>query len=217
MEMGLLYKITYRLAAAIIRSVLFLYGGVKIIGKENIPGTGGVLVAANHISYLDPPLLGAIMPRIATFMARKGLFEMPVIRFMIKGSAIPVNRERPSPSTIKEIIKRLRNGSLIVMFPEGRRSETGELMEGKRGVGMIVSHSNVPVVPTLIIGSDRVLPVNAKWLKRAKIVVVFGKPLYYTPKGGRQDPRNHGVHEDISNSIMSAIRDLSDTYADYSS
>jgi 1-acyl-sn-glycerol-3-phosphate acyltransferase len=210
----MLYKITYKLAALIIRFILFINGGVKIIGKDNIPMEGGVLVTANHISYIDPPLLGAIMPRIATFMARKGLFEMPFIRFLIKGSAIPVNRERPSPSTIKEIIKRLRSGKLIVMFPEGRRSDTGKLLEAKRGVGMIVSHSRVPVVPTLIVGSDKVLPVNAKWLKRAKILVVFGKPLYYTPEEGKKDPRNHGVHEEISNSIMSAIRELSNKYAD---
>ena len=153
---------------------------MTVKGKENIPSEGGVLIAANHISYLDPPIIGAVLPRRGTFMARKGLFKMSILGTIIKPAAFPVDREKPRPSTIKEAVRRLKNNETIIMFPEGSRSETGELMEAKRGIGMIAGMSRVPVIPTLIVGSNKVLPVDAKWLKRAKMTVVFGNQIYYT-------------------------------------
>jgi 1-acyl-sn-glycerol-3-phosphate acyltransferase len=210
--MDKVHYLLYKLAAFIIRLVLRINGGVEIIGKDNIPAEGGALVAANHISYLDPPLIGAFLPRIATFMARKGLFEMPIISWLIKGSAYPVDRERTRPSTIKETVRRLKNGELIVMFPEGRRSETGELMEAKRGIGMVANLSKAPVVPALIVGSDKALPVDAKWLKRAKISVVFGKPIDHASLVNKEGNSSHVLNEEISNKIIAAIRELKNNY-----
>jgi len=178
---------------------------------ENVPVEGGAIVAANHISYLDPPLLGAVISRKATFMARKGLFSIPVLGQAIKYAAIPVNRERTQPSTIKETVARLKGGELIVIFPEGRRSETGEMLKAKRGVGMIVGLSKVPVIPALIVGSDKVLPVDAKWLRRGRISVVFGRPIYYTPSVKEE---GHVLHEETSERIMAAIKEMREQYAD---
>lgn len=204
-------RLLYKFLAFSIRLVLRVNGGIEVKDMENIPGSGGVIVAANHISYIDPPLLGGIIPRQATFMARKGLFEIPVIRMIMRNFAIPVDRKKTSPSTMKEAVKRLRNGEVVVLFPEGRRSETGDFLEAKRGIGMLVQLGKVPVVPTLIIGTDRVLPVEARWLKRAKITVVFGKPMYYTSiQQGDASP----THEDISRQIMGRIQEMKRTYAD---
>lgn len=210
----MIYNLLYKLVAFIIRMICRINGGLEIIGKDNVPAEGGVLLAANHISYMDPPLIGAVVPRNVTFMARKGLFEIPVLRWMIKSSAFPVDRERTRPSTIKETVRRLKKGELITMFPEGRRSETGELMEARRGIGMLACLSKVPVVPTLIIGSDRVLPVDAGWLKRAKITVVFGEPVYYNSTADEKEYRNHELHEVISNKIMTAIKEMKKNYGD---
>ena len=203
--MSTLNNLIYKLVALTIRLICRINGGLEIKGKENVPAEGGVLVAANHISYLDPPLVGAVVPRRATFMARKGLFEMPVLRWMIKSAAFPVDRERTRPSTIKETVRRLKQGELIAIFPEGRRSDTGKLMEAKRGIGMLSSLSKAPVVPTLIVGTDKALPANAKWLKRARVTVVFGKPIYYTSNNVNGD---HHSHEDISNRVMTAIGEM---------
>jgi len=172
----------HRLAARIIKLVLYINGGLKVKGIDNIPMEGGVIVASNHISYLDPPLLGAIIPRKVTFMARRGLFDIkvPILKWLIHHYAFPVDREKTLPSTIKEAIRRLKNGELIVIFPEGRRSETGGLLEGKKGIGLIAGRSKVAVVPALIQGTDRALPVRGKWLKKAKISVIFDKPLYFS-------------------------------------
>jgi len=204
--------IIYQLVALTIRLILRINGGFEVKGKENIPAKGGVLVAANHISYLDPPLVGSLLPRRATFMARHGLFNIPVLGWMIKYAAFPVDRERTRPSTIKETVKRLKGGELIALFPEGRRSDSGELMDAKRGVGMIVSLSRVPVVPALILGSDRALPVNAKWLKRARVTLVLGKPIYYTSFTEGKDYSGHDLHEEISKQVMGAIREMQDNY-----
>ncbi len=141
-------------------------------------------------------------------MARKGLFTIPLLGWLIKLYAIPVDRERTRPSTIKEAVKRLKNGEAIVMFPEGKRSETGRLLEGKRGVGMVAGLSEVPIIPTLITGSNKVLPVDAKWLRRARISVIFGKPIF--PPGERGDT----IYENTSRKIMHEIGELKKRYED---
>lgn len=171
-----------------------------------------MIIASNHISYLDPPLIGSVTPRRATFMARKGLFSIPLLGWFVKHYAFPVDREKTLPSSIKEAIARLKNGELIVMFPEGRRSETGELMAGKRGIGMVACLSSAMVVPALIIGSNKVLPVDAKWLKRAKISVIFDSP--FDPSTVKGEGSN--LHENVSQKIMHAIGDLRKSYADNS-
>jgi len=207
-----LINFLYKFAQVLIRSICRINGGLIVEGRENIPPEGGVIIAANHISYVDPPLLGAVLPRRATFMARKGLFEMPVLRWVMKQTAIPVDRQKTRPSTIKEAVTRLKKGGVVVLFPEGRRSETGELLEGKRGIGMLVGLSGVPVVPALIKGTDRMLPVDAKWLKRARVMIVFDRPIYYTSIHEKDRPA-HLHYEDISGKIMAAIGELQKRYA----
>jgi 1-acyl-sn-glycerol-3-phosphate acyltransferase len=203
----LFFDIIYKLVALFIRVVFTLNGGFEVKGKENVP-EGGAIVAANHISYLDPPLVGSVTPRRATFMARKGLFKIPFLGTIIRPAAFPVDREKPRPSTIKEAVKRLKNGELIVIFPEGGRSETGELGEAKRGIGMIAGLSRVPIVPTLIKGSDKALPLGAKWIKRAKITVIFGNPIYPAASIEEKGQKKHDLHEHISSRIMAAIGEM---------
>ncbi len=205
------FNILYQLIALFIRVVFTLNGGFEVKGKENIP-EGGTLIAANHISYLDPPLVGSITPRRVTFMARKGLFKVPLLGTIIKPAAFPVDREKPRPSSIKEAVKRLKNGELIVIFPEGGRSETGELMQAKRGIGMIAGLSRVPIVPALIIGSNKALPLGAKWIKRAKITVIFGKPINANPSAEEKGQKSSELHEHNSSRIMAAIEELKRTH-----
>lgn len=196
-----------------LRCVIRINGGLEVIGIENIPEQGGALVAANHISYLDPPAIGSVIPRKPTFMARTGLFKIPVLKWFIRHFAFPVDREKPRPSTIKDAVKRLRSGELVLMFPEGRRSNSGKLLTAKRGIGMVASLSNVPVIPAIIIGSDRALPPDARWLKRAKISIVFGKPLDFNALKDEKKNDSHALHEEVSNAIMSEIMGLQQRFA----
>jgi 1-acyl-sn-glycerol-3-phosphate acyltransferase len=202
----------YFLNIVLIGLILRSRGRLYIKGADNIPLEGGVIIAANHTSYLDPPLMGAATPRRATFMARKGLFSIPLIGWFIKHYAFPVDRTKTLPSTIKESVRRLKNGELLVIFPEGRRSETGELTEGKRGVGMVAALSKAVVVPAFISGTDKMLPVGAKWLKQADILVRFGRPLDFHITNGRDE----NLHISITKKIMTAIGELKKSYADNS-
>jgi 1-acyl-sn-glycerol-3-phosphate acyltransferase len=202
----------YWLVALFLRLIFRLNGGLNVRGAEKIPHEGGVIIAANHISYLDPPLLGAVLPRRATFMAREGLFDIPLLGWFIGLYSFPVARDRTHPSTIKEAVRRLKNGEMLVIFPEGRRSETGRLQEGKRGVGMIARLSNAAIIPTLVVGTNRALPVNGKWLNRAAITIEFDNPVYPSSiYGTREHPS-----EEITRYIMKGIRDIRDRYANNS-
>jgi 1-acyl-sn-glycerol-3-phosphate acyltransferase len=207
-----MHNLFYRFCALIIRFILHINGGLDIKGIENVPAEGGVIIASNHISYLDPPLLGAVLPRGATFMARRGLFNIPLLGWFIKHHAFPVDRGKTLPSTMKEAVKRLKSGELLIIFPEGKRSETGKLLEGKRGIGMIAHLSKAAVVPALIIGSNKALPVSAKWLKRARISIAFDSPIYSSTKYGE----GNDLYENITQRIMCAIGELKKRYEDNS-
>jgi 4-hydroxy-3-methylbut-2-enyl diphosphate reductase len=192
----------YFICKAILYVFLKVFNRLEVIGAENIPLKGGVIVAANHVSYMDPPVIGVALKRRATYMAREGLFKIPLLGSFIKMFAFPVRRGKPQPSTIKEAIRRLQMGELIIIFPEGSRSIDGSLLEAKRGVGILSAISRVPVVPTYIKGTEKALPVGAKLLKPAKIKVIFGKPIEFD-KG--TDKR---LHEKISRDIIEAIKNL---------
>lgn len=167
----------YWVFRAIFQVVFKVLNRLEVIGSENIPKAGGVIIAANHVSYLDPLVVGAALKRRATYMAREGLFKIPLLGTFVRSFSIPVKRGRPQPSTIKEAVKRLNKGELIVMFPEGGRSADGSMLDAKRGIAVIAAMSKVPVVPTLILGTEKSLPVGAKFIKPAKIAVIFGNPI----------------------------------------
>jgi 1-acyl-sn-glycerol-3-phosphate acyltransferase len=191
----------------IIRTILYVFfkvfNRIEVIGGENVPKNGGVIVAANHISYLDPPVLGVALKRRPTYIAKEGLFRIPFIGGIVRACCFPVKRDKPQPSIIKEAVTRLKKGGVLVLFPEGSRSADGNFLDAKRGVGMIAGISVVPVVPALIEGTDRALPVGAKLLRPAKIKVVFGNPLTIGEK-----ETDKICQERISREIMDSIRKL---------
>lgn len=180
-----------------------VFNRLEVVGSENVPRKGGVIVAANHISYLDPPLIGAALKRRATYIAKKELFSIPLLGSFIRWFSFSVNRDKVQPSTIKEAVSRLKEGEVVVLFPEGGRSAHGDLLDARRGIGMIAAISGMPVVPALIEGSDRALPVGARFLRPAKIRVVFGSPVEVDTKEKGKD-----VQERISREIMERIKSL---------
>jgi 1-acyl-sn-glycerol-3-phosphate acyltransferase len=180
-----------------------VFNRLEIVGYENIPKKGGFILATNHVSYLDPLVIGVALRRQATYIAKRGLFRVPFIGIIVKCFSISVDRDKPQPSTIKEAVSRLKEGEAIVVFPEGGRSSHGILLDAKRGVGMIAAMSAAPVVPALIEGTDSALPAGAKFIRPAKIRVMFGNPLSFEKtKTGKH------VQERISKEIMESIRNL---------
>ena len=148
-------------------------------GVENIPREGGVLLAANHQSYLDPVLVAACLPREMHFMARRSLFRIPVFRAIIVGcNAFPIERDSADVKGVKEALGRLEAGNILLVFPEGTRTRDGSIGRMKPGIGVLAERAAVPIVPVLIEGAFHVWPKGRSWLPGlGRIRVVFGKPL----------------------------------------
>lgn len=197
----------YNFFKAILYVFFRVFYRLEIIGQENIPKEGGVIIASNHVSYLDPPVLGVSINRRTTFMAREGLFRIPVLGTFVKSFSFPVRRGKPQPSTIKEAVRRLNKGELIVIFPEGGRSPDGTLMEAKRGIGVIACLSKCAIIPAFISGTEKALPVGARFLHPAKIKVIFGKPIKPL-----ENSLNKDAQEKICESITNAIRELKNKF-----
>lgn len=194
----------YRFFSNLFRITLKLFFRFRVIDDLKIPAEGGVIVVSNHVSYLDPLVMGAVMrKRQATFMARSGLFRIPLVGTFVKTFSFPVDRDNPRPSTIKEAVRRLKKGELIVMFPEGGRSKDGSLLDAKRGVCMIAALSGAKIIPAFIDGTFRALPAGARLIRPARISVIFGDPVEVS--GGKA---GKDFHERIGSDIMESIRRL---------
>lgn len=176
--------------------VFFRY---KIIGAENIPTSGGVVIASNHISLWDPPIVGAGLNRPVNFMAKEELFATGPLRWIITiMKAFPVKRGAADRGAIRHAINLLKNGEILGLFPEGTRSKTGELGKPEAGIGMIVLKAGVPIVPAAIIGTNKVFKDG--WIL-PQFIIKFGKPIIITEeKNDRENMENIGkvIMQEIS-------------------
>jgi 1-acyl-sn-glycerol-3-phosphate acyltransferase len=168
--LSLLKRACYYFAIVVSRSFFTLGWRLKIEGVENVPRQGPIIIAANHRSYADPPLIGVSMPREVHFMAKAELFRFKPFGWLIGAlNAHPLNRSGDI-AAFREAQRILEAGYAVIVFPEGRRIKSDELAPPKAGVGMLSSLAKVPVVPAYIHNSN-------KMKKFKKIVVRFGTPL----------------------------------------
>ena len=150
----------------------------RVFGLENVPASGGVLLASNHQSYLDPVLVAMVLPREMHFMARRTLFRNPAFRVIIAGyNAFAIERDTADVKGVKEAIARLEAGNILLVFPEGTRTGDGSIGRMKPGIGMLAERAAVPIVPVLIEGAYEVWPKGRLAPGLGRISLIFGKPL----------------------------------------
>ena len=153
----------------------------RVEGEHFFPQTGGVIVAANHASYFDIPLLGCAINRRVVFLGRATLFPNPVLSWMLQRLGwIPLKTHRLDRKAFDVALKHLKIGIPVVIFPEGSRTEDGQLQPGKPGVGFLVKESGCQVIPAYISGTFNVLPVKAKWPRLFPVTVFFGELLNFS-------------------------------------
>jgi 1-acyl-sn-glycerol-3-phosphate acyltransferase len=178
----------YWIMRALFRLYFRLYGSWKVEGHEHVPKTGPVLVTPNHLSFLDPPLMGCALQRPGWFMAKAELFRVPGFRWLITHMhAYPVRRGGADRAALKRTLDFLKHGEIVCVFPEGTRSQTGELGEIESGIGLLALKSGAPIVPVGIRGTDCMLPRGARWIHRSRVRVRFGPSFQLGSHEGRVD------------------------------
>jgi 1-acyl-sn-glycerol-3-phosphate acyltransferase len=161
----------YDFAKAVVTGIVRLSFRYRVIGAEKIPRTGGLVIAANHISNLDPPILGISVPRPVSYMAKKELFAMPVLKQLLPHlEAFPVDRAAGGTAALRASLRMLKEGRCVGIFPEGGRNVRGT-NEEKAGAAFLAAASGAPLVPAAIIGTRTLRPFG-------RVTVVFGEPLH---------------------------------------
>ncbi len=201
-----LYRVTKNLLTPLLR--IFL--GLKIKNQERFPMEGGVIVAPNHVSNFDPLVVGAASPRQLHFLAKVELFRIPIFSgFLRRTNAIPLQRKAADRTALVSAIRALEARRPLLVFPEGTRSKTGEMAEGRRGIGMLAVNGRVRVLPVHISGTFRILPV----LWRRRVVVRFGQPFAVEPFLKLRVSTKELYHK-IGEETMKRIKELRDAHHD---
>ncbi len=160
-----------------------LFFDLKTYGRRNVPKKGGVLLVANHQSYLDPVLVAVHLYRPVSFLAKSELFENPFLAWLIRLlTAISVRQGESDVGAMKEAIRRLREGHALSIFPEGTRTLTGEIEPLEKGVALVIRRAAVPVVAVAIHGSFEAWPKGSKVFHPHRIRVKYGKPMDFSGK-----------------------------------
>jgi 1-acyl-sn-glycerol-3-phosphate acyltransferase len=196
----MLYEILKPLVVLLFRLLFRLEGR----GTEHVPRAGSVMLVANHSSFLDPPLVGAVTPRPLGFLAKEELFRIPLFGRLIHAlNARPLRRAGSDPRALRTALRVLEEGRALLVFPEGTRGDEGALRTPKAGAGMLAVLSGVPVVPVYVEGSGRVWPRGRRFPRRGKVIVRFGPPLRFERGGDGRERK--GQYEAASRAMMDAI------------
>ena len=192
----MVYVILRALSALILKAFFW----IEVHGKKNIPKIGGFILASNHVSFLDPIALAVACPRKLNFMARHDLFFNPLFSKLLFSVAVfPVKRDSADLSALKEGMRRVNEGSGLLLFPEGSRSTNGTISSPQAGIGFLATKLNVPVIPAFVKGTEKALPKGAKFIIPKKLFVYFGKQIHI--EGGAS-------YQDIAQLIMENIKYL---------
>lgn len=190
----------YYFALFVVRFVMFFTFRIKAVGIHNIPSEGGVILAVNHRSDLDPVMAGITCPRKLTFMAKSELFKNPIIGKLLKAlGAFPIHRGKGDIGAIKGAFSIIESGRVMLIFPEGMRVKKGTSSKAQPGVAMIAQRTEAPVIPVYISG-------NYKWMH--KITVTYGEPIVLSEYYGKK--LSGAEFQGIADEILKKMNQLSE-------
>ena len=192
----MLYPILKGCAYATSRALFRL----KVVGADRMPREGRLIVAANHVSLLDPPLVGCASPRELDYMAKAELFRVPGLGALIgRLNAHPVDRTGSDSAALRLALRLLDAGRALLVFPEGTRGTEDRLGPARAGAGMLAALSEAPVVPVYVQGSARAFPRGAAVPRPSRVTVTFGTPIQFARRRGK------ARYQEVSDEIMAAI------------
>jgi 1-acyl-sn-glycerol-3-phosphate acyltransferase len=206
-------NLSYRLGWSFFRLMYATYFRWRVLNPERVPQGGAVILASNHASFLDPPLVGSALKRDINYLARQSLFRFPGIGALLRSwNAVPVDREGGGAAGLKAILDRLLAGNAIILFPEGTRTPDGNLQPARSGIGLIVVKSGAPVVPVRTFGTFEAWGRNCRIPRPKQIVVKYGEPIRFEPLRAEaktcSKARLKEIYQQIAGDIMVAIGKL---------
>jgi 1-acyl-sn-glycerol-3-phosphate acyltransferase len=205
----------YLIARFVLRPLMYLLFRPHIVGRENVPLEGPVILASNHLSFIDSIVIPLAAPRRVAYLAKAEYFTGHGISGWVTRTlftalgALPVEREthRAAQAALDTALGVLRQDIAFGLYPEGTRSKDGKLARGKTGVAWLALTADCPVVPVAVAGTDGVQPVGARWPRPHRISITFGKPLTFPEQRG-QAGRNQ-ARRVVTDTIMEQIAALS--------
>jgi 1-acyl-sn-glycerol-3-phosphate acyltransferase len=191
----------------VLAAVLGTLSGWSVQGRERVPRHGGLIVASNHISFWDPPMIGSACPRELHYLAKDELFRTPVLGAMIRAyHAIPIRRGVADLAGMSRAIETVRGGAALLLFPEGSRMRDGELHPARPGVGLMAVHADVPIVPCFVTGTDR---PGRWWHRGARVRIAFGEARAWRDLAGEGDlAPGRALYQRVGDAVMREIAAL---------
>jgi len=203
----------YFVAWCLFRLLFKYYCGWSIYNSERVPLKGPVILASNHASILDPPLIGSGIRRGINYLARESLFRKPIVGWVLrKWNSVPVDREGGGASGLRAIMDRLLAGGGIILFPEGTRTRDGKLQPARAGIGLTVIKSEAPVVPVRVFGTLEALSRDMAWPRPCHVAVKYGKQMMFEQLRAEaracSKVRLKEIYQQVADEIMAAIAKL---------
>jgi len=200
------------------RALYRFYFRWRVYNPQRVPLQGPVILAANHASFLDPPLVGSGIKRGINYLARENLFDIPIVGWILhRWQVVPVDREGGGAKGLKAILDRLLAGGAIILFPEGTRTRDGKLQPARSGIGLTVIKSDAPVVPVRVFGTFEAFGRQMKLPRPCRVAVKYGHPMAFTElrieAKACSKQRLKEIYQQVADEIMHAIAKL-EPYAD---
>ncbi|MSU41170.1 MAG: 1-acyl-sn-glycerol-3-phosphate acyltransferase [Pedosphaera sp.] len=209
----------YFLACCWFRIFFATYQPRTIYHVERVPKSGPAILAANHVSLIDPPLVGTATRRVLHYLARESAFTNPIAGAILRSwNCVPLDRDGGSARGLKTILEHLRNGQAIMMFPEGTRSPDGKIQSARPGIGLAIVKSGAPVIPIRVFGTFELFGRKHLLPRPGCVAVKFGKALDFADARAQAadctPARRKEIYQEVSDALMAAIGALQPTSDD---